>query len=74
MCKSDEKDGYQWMVSALAILTLVSLVLYLLPNISAGNRFYYLQYRFFELGLGGLVALFVHKWGNIQKLISRKLQ
>ena len=74
MCaKVMKKDGYQWMVSALAILTLVSLVLYLLPNISAGNRFYYLQYRFFELGLGGLVALFVHKWGQYSKTYIQKV-
>lgn len=42
------------LVSVLAILSLASLVLYLLPSENASIKFYLLPYRFFELTVGGL--------------------
>ena len=39
-------------------LTLLSLALYLIPIVGA-NKFYFLQYRFFELGAGGLIGLYM---------------
>lgn len=33
-------------------------MLFLLPQFSTGEKFYYLPFRFFELGIGGLVGLF----------------
>lgn len=45
------------MKSTLLILTLLSLLLYLIPIDSIGNKYYLLQYRFFEIAIGGLVAM-----------------
>lgn len=45
------------MQKALILLTLLSLLLYLLPIDSIGNKYYLLPYRFFELSAGGLVAI-----------------
>lgn len=41
----------------LLILTLLSLLLYLLPIDTIGNKYYLLPYRFFEMGIGGLVGV-----------------
>jgi len=38
-------------------LSLLSLLLYLLPIDTIGNKYYLLQYRFFELAAGGLIGL-----------------
>ena len=42
---------------ALMLLTILSIVLYLLPVDSIGNKYYMLSYRFFEMAIGGLVAI-----------------
>ena len=47
----------RWMKVTLVVLTLLSLLLYLLPIDSIGNKYYLLQYRFFEIAIGGLVAI-----------------
>lgn len=41
---------------ALVILTILSFMLYLSPIDTIGNKYYLLPYRFFELGIGGLIA------------------
>lgn len=41
----------------LMVLTVLSIVLYLLPIDSIGNKYYMLSYRFFEMAIGGLVAI-----------------
>lgn len=41
----------------LMVLTVLSIVLYLLPIDSIGNKYYMLPYRFFEIAIGGLVAI-----------------
>ncbi len=41
----------------LVILTVLSLVLYLLPVDSIGNKYYLLHYRFYEIAMGGLLAV-----------------
>ena len=41
----------------LVILTVLSLVLYLLPIDSIGNKYYLLHYRFYEIAMGGLLAV-----------------
>lgn len=41
----------------LVVLTLLSLLLYLLPVDSIGDKYYLLPYRFFEIAIGGLVAV-----------------
>lgn len=45
------------MTLTLIVLTLLSLLQYLLPVDSIGNRYYLLPYRFFEIAIGGLVAI-----------------
>jgi peptidoglycan/LPS O-acetylase OafA/YrhL len=48
---------------ALLLLMLLSLLLYLLPIDTIGDKYYLLPYRFFEIAVGGIVAL--HRWkGN----------
>ena len=49
------------MKSALVILTLLSLLLYLLPIDTIGDKYYQLPYRFFEIAVGGLVAIHSRK-------------
>lgn len=48
---------HRWMKGSLFVLTLMSLLLYLLPIDSIGNKYYMLPYRFFEIAIGGLVAV-----------------
>lgn len=45
------------MKAILIILTLLSLVLYLLPIDTIGDKYYLLPYRFFEIAAGGIIAL-----------------
>lgn len=40
------------------LLSVVSLLLFVLPIFDAGDKFYFLPFRFFELGIGGIVGLF----------------
>lgn len=47
----------RWMKSTLLILTILSLLLYLSPIDTIGNKYYLLHYRFFEIAVGGLVAM-----------------
>ena len=43
--------------TGLIVLVLFSLLLYLLPIDSIGNKYYLLPYRFFEIAIGGIVAI-----------------
>ena len=45
----------------LFMLTLLSLLLYLLPVDTIGNKYYLLPYRFFEIALGGILAMHPRK-------------
>lgn len=51
-CRSDKRVY----MGGLTVLTVLSFVLYVIPGDPA-NKFYYLQYRFWELGVGALLAL-----------------
>ena len=46
----------KWMKLALLTLTILSLILYIAPTDTIGDKYYLLQYRFFELSVGGLIA------------------
>ncbi|MHB8109125.1 MAG: acyltransferase family protein [Syntrophorhabdaceae bacterium] len=48
----------RWLLPSLALLAVASVILYFLP-FHAYKRFYYLPFRFFELALGGLAALYL---------------
>lgn len=58
------------MMFTLIVLTLLSLLLYLLPIDSIGNKYYLLPYRFFEIAIGGLVAIRSPKVSTSLKYIS----
>lgn len=53
------------MKSALVVLTILSLLLYLSPIDTIGNKYYLLPYRFFELTIGGLVAVKPNKYSSL---------
>ena len=53
--------GQSRLFAILLTLVLFSLGLYLCPFFPSTVKFYYLPFRFFELGLGGLLALLVAK-------------
>ena len=57
-------DCNKWMTYTLALLTISSLALYLYPTGAAGDKFYYLPYRFFEIVFGGLIALCANQLGG----------
>ena len=63
-----KQDGRTWMVTLLFVLSLCSLILYILPIGASGDKFYYLPYRFFELGIGGCISLIPYKlkMGGVQ--------
>jgi len=46
----------KWMKLALVIFSVLSLLLYLLPIDTIGDKYYLLQYRFFEIAAGGLTG------------------
>ena len=48
-------------IYTILILTTISFVLYLMPSVTVGDRFYLLHYRFFELSIGGLIGIWLHK-------------
>ena len=58
------------MKSALMILTLLSLLLYLLPIDTIGDKYYLLSYRFFEIAVGGLVAIHSRKGNSSMSYLS----
>ena len=53
-CRLDSEKG---MMHFLGVLFVVSLLLYLLPFGKESDKFYFIQYRMFELLLGGLIGL-----------------
>lgn len=58
-------DVETWMKVFLLGISFVSLILYLLPNTAIEDRFYYLPYRFFEIGFGGIIALIVSQINGV---------
>lgn len=67
-------DCKKAMVYVLLLLTIISLLFYLNPSVTAGDRFYFLQYRFFELGLGGLAALILESRISGFRIRSQNVQ
>ena len=47
----------RWMKSSLVVLIGLSLLLYLLPIDTIGDKYYMIPYRFFEIALGGMAAI-----------------
>ena len=55
----------KWMKSALIVLTVLSLLLYLSPIDTIADKYYLIHYRFFELSIGGLIALKAFKGSSL---------
>ena len=47
----------KWMKSTLIVLTVLSFLFYLSPIDTIADKYYLIHYRFFELSIGGLIAL-----------------
>ena len=58
------------MRTGLMLLTLLSLLFYLMPIDTIGNKYYLLPYRFFEISAGGLLALTTQKPKDSLSLLS----
>lgn len=54
------KDSHKTILLGIGTITASSFILLLMPTFSAGDKFYFIPFRFWELSLGGLIALF-HK-------------
>lgn len=50
------------------VATVISLGLFLIPSFSSGDKFYFLQFRFYEFGIGALLGLNKEKIQNVQFL------
>lgn len=61
---------HRWMKHTLVVLTLVSLLLYLLPIDTIGDKYYLLPYRFFEISVGGLLAMTSRKSSSSLSFLS----
>lgn len=58
------------MQTGLIALTLLSLLLYLLPIDSISNKYYLLSYRFFEIAIGGIIAINSFKGSSSLQYLS----
>jgi peptidoglycan/LPS O-acetylase OafA/YrhL len=56
----------KYIVPVLISLTIISLFLFL-NSTNSSAKFYYIQYRFFELSIGGLAAIYFRKENNLIK-------
>ena len=52
-------DYYKYSFIVIIALSITSVLLYLNPSASTGERFYLLPYRFFELSIGGLAGIWI---------------
>mgnify|MGYP003407634360 CR=1 FL=1 len=70
-----KQSGKKWMTYTLLLAAVVSLIMYLNPDVSTGNRFYFIQYRFFELCAGGVIGLIITKlnWGGQASRIASRV-
>ena len=60
----------KWMKSALVVLTGLSLLLYLSPIDTIADKYYLIHYRFFELSIGGLIALRTYRGPSLLSYAS----
>lgn len=49
----------KYVVITIVALTIISVLLYLNPFVRTGDKFYLIQYRFFELAFGGLAGMWI---------------
>ena len=60
----------KWMKSTLILLTILSLLLYLTPIDTIADKYYLIHYRFFELSIGGLIALKTNRGSSLLSYVS----
>lgn len=60
------------MILSIALLTVSSFVIYCWPGFRFSDKFYFIQFRFWEFGIGGLMGIFmaghnisIPKWGTV---------
>ena len=58
---------HKYVVIAILSISILSFILYLMPSVSIGDKFYLIYYRFFELTFGGLAGMWIfgHRKGNL---------
>lgn len=54
----------KYVVLVIISLSILSVFLYLDPSVTTGDRFYLLQYRFFEIASGGLAGIWIVNYHN----------
>lgn len=59
-----KQEYTRWAVGAIWVLSLLSLIAYLLPQIQADDKFYHLPFRLFEILSGGLAGYYTQKRGK----------
>ena len=59
----------KYIIYIIVCLTIISCILYFMPTIKDGDRFYLLPYRFFELSIGGLAGIWIN---SVRKNIPPK--
>lgn len=59
----------KYVVITILSLSIISVLLYLDPSVSTGDRFYFIQYRFFEIAFGGLAGIWIfnHRQGLLYR-------
>lgn len=70
LLKKAGKNRKKTAFAVLLILTAISFGLYLFVG-DAAQKFYYLPYRFWELGIGGLMAYLPHKSGEPEQATGK---
>lgn len=56
-CVKRSCEVYQIMMTSVLLITLASYILFILPNFNFSQKFYYLPFRVWEFGIGGLVGI-----------------
>lgn len=70
ICKRVFKNFYlaaKWLTLS---ITGISLILYILPNISASFKFYYLPFRMFEITAGGMITFLPNKASDSNRVMA----
>ena len=68
---SNEKRRLKVNIGILLLLNAVSLMLFLMPSVSDANRFFLLQYRFYEIGIGGLLGYYYISGVSISRKVIK---
>ena len=73
MSLKNEEDKYKYSYYLTFVLFVISLIIYLLPIVDSSLKFYLLPFRFFEIAIGGIVAI-ISKRYPFRELSNKKMQ